>query len=119
MLSYAGYMANTKSAKKQIRQSARKKANNGFWKKKIKSVTKTFKETLDTKNNKTDILVKEQSSLQKVLDKAAKNQVIHRNKANRLKSRYARKIAAQSQTATESVAKEVAKKRTKRARAKS
>lgn len=102
-------MANTKSAKKQIRQSARKKANNLFWKRKIKSVTKTFKETVDAKNGKTDILVKEQSNLQKVLDKAAKNQVIHRNKANRLKSRYARKIAAQAQITTEPVAKPVAK----------
>jgi small subunit ribosomal protein S20 len=121
MLSYAGCMANTKSAKKQIRQSARKKANNLFWKKKIKSVTKTLRETMETKNGNTDILVKEQSGLQKVLDKAAKNRVIHRNKASRLKSRYAKKIAAQSQTLKEPSTKVTAKpkSKSKRGRAKS
>jgi small subunit ribosomal protein S20 len=109
MLSYAGYMANTMSAKKQIRQSAKKKANNLFWKRKIKSISKTLQETIETKHGNNDILVKEQSNLQKALDKAAKNQVIHKNKANRLKSRYARKIAAQSQKPKEPVEKAVAK----------
>ncbi|KKS60228.1 MAG: hypothetical protein UV26_C0006G0025 [candidate division WWE3 bacterium GW2011_GWF2_42_42] len=34
--------------------------------------------------------------LQRVLDKASKEKVIHKNKANRLKSRYARKVSALS-----------------------
>jgi len=36
--------------------------------------------------------------LQGVLDKASKEKVIHKNKANRLKSRYARKVSALSKT---------------------
>ena len=40
-------------------------------------------------------LVKEEVSLlQKTLDKAAKNKIIHKNKANRLKSKYAKRISA-------------------------
>ncbi|KKS19193.1 MAG: 30S ribosomal protein S20 [candidate division WWE3 bacterium GW2011_GWC1_41_7] len=92
-------MANTSSAKKALRQSYKKRAHNQFWKRKIKAVSKTITGTLETKGSvsakNSDILVKEHAVLQQLLDKAAKNKVIHRNKANRLKSRYAKKIAAQ------------------------
>ncbi|HLC93731.1 MAG TPA: 30S ribosomal protein S20 [Patescibacteria group bacterium] len=92
-------MANTRSAKKALKQSYKKKAHNLFWKKKIKAVSKTITGVLEVKSGvsagNSDILNKEQAALQKLLDKAAKNKVIHKNKANRLKSRYAKKIAAQ------------------------
>jgi hypothetical protein len=50
--------------------------------------------SIKTEKADTDILNKKLSVLQKALDKASKNSVIHKNKANRLKSRYANKIAA-------------------------
>ena len=44
-------------------------------------------------------MVKDQMQvLQQVLDKSSKEKVIHKNKANRLKSRYARKVSALSKT---------------------
>jgi small subunit ribosomal protein S20 len=95
-------MANTKSAEKALRQSYKKKAHNLYWKGKIKAVAKNINRTLDTKNTDSDILNKELTAFQKVLDKAAKNKVIHKNKANRLKSRYAKKISAQTQETADS-----------------
>ncbi|MFC1622258.1 30S ribosomal protein S20 [Patescibacteria group bacterium] len=91
-------MPNTKSAKKALRGSNRKRLYNAFWKKRIKSSTKNLERALATKKASTDILNKELVVLQKALDKAIKKDVIHKNKANRLKSRYAKKIAAQAQT---------------------
>ncbi len=87
-------MPNTKSAEKAVRQSNRKRLHNIFWKKKVKAATKTLNDLLETKAPNADILKKEASMLAKAVDKAAKEKVIHKNKANRLKSRYAKKIAA-------------------------
>ena len=61
---------------------------------------KTLGETLETKKPQTDILNSQLSAFQKVLDKAAKEKVIHKNKADRLKSRYAKKISAHSKATT-------------------
>lgn len=89
-------MPNTKSAKKALRSSLRKRKFNNFWKKRIKEIRRELDDNLKTKNKGTDILNKNLMALQKVLDKAAKNKVIHQNKAKRLKSRYAKRISAQS-----------------------
>jgi small subunit ribosomal protein S20 len=83
-------MANTMSSKKNIRSSARKKAHNQMWKRTIREVVKTIKEQMISKATGTE-LSQSLQKLQKVLDKASKNKVIHKNKANRLKSMYARK----------------------------
>jgi len=80
------------SAKKALRQSNRKRAHNLFWKSRIKKVTKELRNLLQTKDARLDILKEKESLLQKYLDKAAKKNVIHSNKADRLKSRYAQKI---------------------------
>lgn len=87
-------MPNTKSAKKAVRSSLRKRQFNKYWKNKVKDSVKSLKENIENKQVDADILNKELMALQKVLDKAAKNNVIHKNKANRLKSRYAKKITA-------------------------
>ena len=89
-------MANTQSAKKAIRSSARKKSHNAMWEKKIKNALKVLKEGIATRNAKIEDLNKQLSVLQKALDKAAKEKVIHVNKANRLKSMYAHKISVRS-----------------------
>lgn len=86
-------MANTKSAKKNIRASLRKKAHNLGWKSKVKSAAKAIKDSIHTKAS-VETLVQKLQLLQKAADKAAKNKAIHKNKANRLKSRYAQKISA-------------------------
>ena len=87
-------MANTRSAKKEIRASAKKREHNLMWKRRIKAMQKTIKKTLKTEPENTDILKAQQSALQKVVDKAAKENVIHKNKASRIKSRYAKRVTA-------------------------
>jgi small subunit ribosomal protein S20 len=86
-------MANTQSAKKAIRSSAHKKAHNNMWEKKVKDVVKSLKKGVDAKLEVSE-LAKQLVSLQKTVDKAAKEKVIHKNKANRIKSRYAKRISA-------------------------
>jgi small subunit ribosomal protein S20 len=89
-------MANTASAKKAIRSSARKREHNLFWKKRIHRAAKELKKSLVAKEKDVGILNSQLSKVQKLLDKAAKEGVLHKNKANRLKTRYAKKIAAQN-----------------------
>ncbi|MCA9308182.1 MAG: 30S ribosomal protein S20 [Patescibacteria group bacterium] len=91
-------MANTKSAAKAARSSIKKKENNLFWKRRIKAILKSLNKTLETEGGNTDIIFEKQSAMQKVLDKAAKQNVLHKNKANRLKSRFAKKVAAHGAT---------------------
>ena len=85
-------MANTKSAAKRARQTPKRTARN-------RRVTTTLK--TETKRNAaslggTDKTVSRQNyeKLVSELDKAAKRGVIHKNVANRRKSRLAKKIAA-------------------------
>jgi small subunit ribosomal protein S20 len=95
MLLYNPIMANTKSAKKNIRSSARKKAHNDMWEARFKSAKKSLSKSISA-GDKEDIVNEKFIALQKSLDKAAKEKVIHKNKANRVKSNYAKKIAALS-----------------------
>ncbi len=74
-------MAKTANAKKAHRGSLAKRQHNLFWKKRIKTAQKSI--PMDAEAYKT---------LQSVLDKASNNKVIHKNKAARLKSRFAKKI---------------------------
>lgn len=84
-------MANTKSAKKAVRSSFKKKLHNLAWKKRIKSAVRNLTDLI--KDSKvTEDKVKSLSLLQKVLDKASKEKVIHKNKANRIKSKLALKL---------------------------
>jgi len=83
-------MAITKSAKKSIRQSARRKEHNIIYKDKIK---KLVKEALSL------VAAKKQAEAQKLLpeiykalDKAAKVGVIKKNNASRRKSRLTKAI---------------------------
>ncbi|MBU0649840.1 30S ribosomal protein S20 [Patescibacteria group bacterium] len=75
-------MAKTANAKKAHRGSQRKRQHNLFWKKRIKVAQKAAPLTSEA-----------YQVLQSVLDKAAKHKVIHKNKASRLKARYAKKLA--------------------------
>ena len=86
-------MANTKSAIKAVRQSNTRKKHNLFWKKKIAEARKVLRKALESQAAN-DILKTYESTLQKVLDRAVKNKAIHKNKANRIKTRMATKITA-------------------------
>lgn len=74
----------TKSAKKALRQSARKKAVNDVRKKAMKDAVKKVKKDMTPVN---------MSAAYQALDKAAKGNAIHKNRASRLKSRLAKKLA--------------------------
>ena len=88
-------MPNTKSAKKALRSSASKRKHNIYWKDKYKASIKNLKSALESANGG-EVTGEALKALQGILDKAAKEKVIHKNKANRLKSRYARKVSALS-----------------------
>ena len=78
----------TQSAKKALRQSIRRKAQNLRRKNAYKNTLKEFR-TLIT-NGKKDDAKKTLPKVYKSLDKAAKTNVINKNKAARLKSAAAR-----------------------------
>lgn len=83
-------MAITKSAKKAFRQSERRKRNNALNKDKIKTLEKKIERLL--KEKKVDEAKKLLPEIYKALDKAAKRNVIRKNKASRRKSRIAKSL---------------------------
>ncbi|MFY9484547.1 MAG: 30S ribosomal protein S20 [Patescibacteria group bacterium] len=74
----------TKSAKKAVRNAAAKRRRNLIYKTALRKLTK-----LARTGQKVD-----QSKLVKLIDKAAKVGVIHRNRAARWKSRIAKRLQA-------------------------
>ncbi|HXK52606.1 30S ribosomal protein S20 [Candidatus Nomurabacteria bacterium] len=90
-------MANTQSAKKAVRSSAKKRLHNIFWKTKIKASVKAIEKLLSTNTKELDIIKEQERVLYKVVDKAAKNNVIHKNKAARIKSKISKKVSANAQ----------------------
>lgn len=78
-------MANTDSAKKYIKVSAKKQAENNAWHTKLKNLGRKFQKAV--KEKKKDAAQAVYKDLQKVLDAAAKRNVIHKNAAARKKSR--------------------------------
>ena len=88
-------MANTKSAKKRIRQTIKKtKINNRYREgiKYLKRKTKLFIKRKDSKEDINELLRKFYS----IVDKAAKRNVVHKNKAARLKSRITKLLRKSS-----------------------
>ena len=83
-------MAITKSAKKAIRQSARRKEQNVVYKDKIKALVKEARALVSTK--KMAEAKKLLPEIYKALDKAAKVGVIKKNNASRRKSRLTKLI---------------------------
>jgi len=86
-------MPHTKSAKKHLRKSERRRLSNRAAKKTIKGQIKTFLAALDGG----DAVAELKATIRK-LDKAAAKRVIHPNAAARKKSQLARKLA-EKQTA--------------------
>ena len=78
-------MANIKANKKSIRQTLRRAEHNKVVRTRLKGLVKNL-----TGEN----VVANASLVASAADNAAKTGVIHRNKANRIKARLAKKLAA-------------------------
>ena len=81
-------MANHKSSEKRIRANAAKRLRNRYYAKTSRTVIKELEETKDKK--KAEELFTKVTSM---LDKLAKKNVIHKNKAANLKSKLSKKVA--------------------------
>lgn len=77
-------MANLSSAKKMVRVNKRRTKRNQVWRNKLKETVKSFRTKVESGKK---IKESEVKLLHKVIDKSAKRNVIHPNKAARLKSR--------------------------------
>jgi len=85
-------MANTKSAIKRNRQTEKRTERNRAEKSRIKVIRKKTLAAIEA--GKKDEAVKLSSEYASVLDKAAKRNLIHSNKAANLKSKTAKAIAS-------------------------
>ena len=109
-------MANTRSAEKNIRKTKKRTALNRQKKDAIRGARKKLQTAVTAGNVKQTS--EELSLYVKALDKAAKRNTIHPNKASRLKSRAAarlKKIALGGAAAPVAAKKKAAKKASKKA----
>ena len=85
-------MPNKESAKKRIRQDARKRARNRWRKGVIKDGIKTFLDAITAK----DVPAAEEAfkAVQKQFDRISTTSTMHKNKAARSKSRLSRRLKA-------------------------
>ena len=83
-------MAITKSAQKEIRSSAKRRAFNLKRSRKMKDVTKTIDKEI--REGKVEDIRKRLPEIQKAIDKAAKRGIIKKNTASRKKSRIVAKL---------------------------
>lgn len=80
-------MANHKSSLKRIRQDKKKNLHNRYYAKTMRNAVRKLRATTD-KAVATELLPK----VQKMLDKLAKTNIIHKNKAANIKSSVARHV---------------------------
>ena len=80
-------MANHKSSLKRIRQEQKRRLHNRYYAKAMRAVVRTLRATTDKAEAE-----KQYPVVQKMLDKLAKVNIIHKNKASNLKSKLARHI---------------------------
>ncbi len=82
-------MANHKSALKRIRSNDAKRLRNRYQHKTARNAMKRFQELTDKKEAEAMF-----SSVVSMIDKLAKKNIIHNNKASNLKSNMAKHVAA-------------------------
>ena len=82
-------MANHKSALKRIRQTAKRKLRNRYHAKTMRNAISKFRETTDKKE-----ATEQFPKLVAMIDKLAKNSIIHKNKAANLKSKLSKQLSA-------------------------
>ncbi len=83
-------MAHSLSAKKRVRQNAKRRIINRACKSKVKAAIKGFETVVSGGDKKT--AAERYKLAVKKLDKVASTRTIHKNKAARIKSRLARKL---------------------------
>jgi small subunit ribosomal protein S20 len=83
-------MAHSLSAKKRVRQNAKRRLINRWRRGNVKSLIKHFDETLKTGDKAA--VNKEYRVLVKKLDQTASTSTMHKNTAARIKSRLAKKL---------------------------
>lgn len=83
-------MPQTDAAKKALRVSARKRASNDRWRRQVKKALLVVRDAIQEKNKQTAQAA--YAVAQKLLDRAARHNVIHSNKAARKKARLAQAI---------------------------
>jgi small subunit ribosomal protein S20 len=81
---------NTESAKKRVRQTARRQALNNWRKRRIKEQVKAFLRAVQERN--LEAAEAEYRKVVSILDKIATTSTLHRNTAARRKSRLARRL---------------------------
>lgn len=81
-------MANHQSAIKRIRQSEKRRVHNKYYAKSMRNALKQLRETTDKKEAE-----KQYPKLESMLDKLAKKNIIHSNKAANLKSKLVKQIS--------------------------
>lgn len=84
-------MANTPSAKKQIRKIKTKTKDNRYWKETIKASSRSILDNLKDADKAT--IDKKFNLFKSVVDKAALRKILHKNKAARMKSKMSKVIA--------------------------
>ena len=80
-------MANHKSALKRIRQTKKRNEHNRYYAKTMRNAVRKLRAMTDKEESE-----KLYPSVQKMLDKLAKTNIIHKNKASNLKSKLAKHI---------------------------
>ena len=83
-------MAHSLSAKKRVRQNAKRRAINRARKSRVKANLKAIKAAITEGDKKA--AAEQLKTVAKTLDKVAATKTIHKNRAARLKSRLAKKI---------------------------
>ncbi len=81
-------MPKIESAKKRMRQSVKRTARNKVRKEKLKKAVKTYRSTIAA--GKPEAVTEELKKVSRAIDKAKVKGILHKNTANRRKSRQAR-----------------------------
>jgi small subunit ribosomal protein S20 len=87
-------MPRTKTAKKALRQNVRRRVKNIEGSNALKAVIKSYKKLL--LEGKLKEAEQSLSSVYKLLDKSANKDLIKKNKASRMKSRFSRQLKTKS-----------------------
>ena len=82
-------MAHHLSAKKRIRQTETKRLKNKYFARSTRSAVKKLRDTTDKAE-----ATEQYSEVVSMLDKLAKNNVIHKNKASNLKSKLSKHVSS-------------------------
>ncbi|MGC9031422.1 MAG: 30S ribosomal protein S20 [Minisyncoccia bacterium] len=85
-----------KSAKKELRKNEKRRIRNLFWKRKIKNLEKEIKNLV--LENKIEEAKKILPEFYKIIDKAAKNNVLKKNTASRKKSKIVKLINSKTKS---------------------